>query len=359
MPAKYIHLASLLRNLIYQNTGNGVYKLPSEHLLCQQYHVSRQTVRAALSLLTEEGLIEKRHGSGSFSTGLGARQNTVAVMVNNAEEYTTPAFLSNIKSVLGGKGYSTKVYNTYSKISAEREILKELKDAPIRGLIAEGTKTALPNPNLDLYEALISKGIAVLFAGGYYPAFSSSICIKDDNYYGGYLLAQHLIREGHTQIAGIFKIDDLQGTERYSGFVTSLRDYNIPAADDLTIWYTAPQLEALQTRSDTGFFSPLLRRNKGMYTAVICQNDEIAYWLIRELRYAGMRVPEDVSVVSFDNSYMSDLNSVRITTLSHEKQELGTAAASALLKIIQGEPVLSEDLSWKLIQKGSDAPFQL
>ena len=96
-----------------------------------------------------------------------------------------------------------------------------------------------------------------------------------------------------------------------------------------------------------------------MYTAVICQNDEIAYWLIRELRYAGMRVPEDVSVVSFDNSYMSDLNSVRITTLSHEKQELGTAAASALLKIIQGEPVLSEDLSWKLIQKGSDAPFQL
>ena len=91
-----------------------------------------------------------------------------------------------------------------------------------------------------------------------------------------------------------------------------------------------------------------------MYTAVICQNDEIAYWLIRELRYAGMRVPED-----FDNSYMSDLNSVRITTLSHEKQELGTAAASALLKIIQGEPVLSEDLSWKLIQKGSDAPFQL
>ena len=94
-----------------------------------------------------------------------------------------------------------------------------------------------------------------------------------------------------------------------------------------------------------------------MYTAVICQNDEIAYWLIRELRYAGIRVPEDVSVVSFDNSYMSDLNSVRITTLSHD-QELGTAAAAALLKIIQGEPVLSEDLSWKLIQKGSDAPPQ-
>lgn len=358
MPAKYIHLANLLRNLIFQNTGNGVFKLPSEHALCQQYHVSRQTVRAALSLLSEEGLIEKRHGSGSFSTGLGSRQNSIAVMVNNAEEYTTPAFLSNVKSVLGNKGYSTKIYTTYSKISTEREILEELKDASIRGLITEGTKTALPNPNLDLYEALKLKGIAVLFAGGYYPAFSSSIYIKDDNYYGGYLLAQHLIQQGHTRIAGIFKIDDLQGIERYSGFVTALRDYSVPASDDLNIWYTAQHLEALQSRSDTGLFAPLLRRNKGMYTAVICQNDEIAYWLIRELRYAGIRVPEDVSVVSFDNSYMSDLNTIHITTLSHENQELGTAAAAALLKIIQGESVLSEDLSWKLIQKGSDAPPQ-
>lgn len=356
MPAKYIHLANLLRSLILQNTGSGVYKLPSEHALCQQYHVSRQTVRAALSLLTKEGLIEKRHGSGSFSTGLGRMANTIALIVNNAEEYTTPAFLSNIKSVLGEKGYSTKTFVTYSKVSAEREILAELRNTPIRGLIAEGTKTALPNPNLDLYDALMEKGIAVLFAGGRYPAFTSSIYIQDDNHYGGYLLSRHLIQEGHTQIAGVFKMDDLQGLERYSGFATALRDYDIPLTDDLLIWYTAELLEALQTKSDTGFFSPLLRRNKGMYSAVVCQNDEIAYWLIRELSYAGIRVPEDVSVVSFDNSYMSDLSSVHITTLAHDNQTLGTASASALLKMIQGESVHSENLTWKLLKKGSDAP---
>lgn len=356
MSAKYIRLANILRETIYQNTGSGIYKLPSENELCEQYHMSRQTVRTALRLLTEEGLIEKRQGSGSFSTGLGAMQNTIAVIVNQAEEYTAPAFLANIKSVLSAKGYSTKVYSTHSRISEERKILEELKHASVRGIIAEGSKTALPNPNLDLYEHLMAKGISILFAGGIYPALASCICIKEDNYYGGYLLAKHLIRLGHTRIAGVFKIDDLQGLERYSGFAAAIRDYGIPLPEELITWYTAANLEGLQTKSDTGFLSDLLRRNKGLYSAAVCQNDEIAYWLIRELSYADIRVPEDISVVSFDNSYMSDLNSTHITTLSHDR-DLGTAAATTLLRMIQGESVFPEELSWNLIEKNSAVPY--
>lgn len=356
MPAKYIRLANILRETIFQNTGSGIYKLPSESELCEQYHMSRQTVRTALHLLMEEGLIEKRQGSGSFSTGLGAMQNTIAVIVNQAEEYTTPAFLANIKSTLGAKGYSITVYSTHSKIAEERKILEDIKQASIRGMIVEGSKTALPNPNLDLYEYLMAKGISVLFAGGIYPSLAGCICIKEDNYYGGYLLAKHLILLGHTQIAGVFKIDDLQGLERYYGFAAAIRDYGLPLQEDLITWYTAANLEALQLKSDTGFLSDLLRRNKGLYSSVVCQNDEIAYWLIRELSYTDIRVPEDISVVSFDNSYMSDLNSTHITTLSHDR-DLGTTAASTLLKMIQGESVFPEELSWQLIEKNSVAPY--
>ncbi len=356
MPAKYIRLANILRESLFQHTGSGVYKLPSESELCKQYHMSRQTVRTALHLLAEEGLIEKRQGSGSYSTGLGAMQNTIAVIVNYADEYTTPTFLANIKSVLGAKGYAIKIYSTHSKISKERKILEDLQHASIRGLIAEGSKTALPNPNLDLYEQLMAKGICVLFAGGTYPALSGCACIREDNYYGGYLLAKHLIQLGHRQIAGIFKIDDLQGPERYSGFASAMRDYGIPLPEELITWYTAANLEALHSKSDTGFLSDLLRRNKGLYSATVCQNDEIAYWLIRELSYAGVRVPEQISVVSFDNSYMSDLNSVHITTLSHDK-DLGSLAASTLLKMIQGMTVFPEELSWSLVEKNSAAPY--
>lgn len=357
MSAKYINLANTLRKQLLQNTGYGVYRLPSENMLCKQYHVSRQTVRAALSLLAQEGLIEKRKGSGSFSTGLGAMKSKIGIIVNYADEYTTPALLTDIKSVLREKGYSTEVYSTYAKVSAEREILEKLAGSSVRGLIVEGTKSALPNPNLDLYEQLQENGISVLFMGANYPALTGSVYVKDDNYYGGYLLGKHLIQRGHRRIAGIFKADDIRGPERYHGFCMALRDFNIPVADDQIFWYSSAESEALQARSDTGFLTAFLRRNRELYSAVICQNDEIAYWLIKELHYADIRVPEDISVVSFDNSYMSDLDSIRITTLSHKRHELGRAAAAAMLRSIQGESLFPEELPWHLVSKGSDAPY--
>ena len=358
MTAKYIHLANILREQILHNTG-AIYKLPSENSLCNQYHVSRQTVRAALQVLSEDGLIEKRHGSGSYSTGLGSMKKKIGIVVNNADEYTTPYLLADIESVLGEKGYSTTIHSTFSKVEIEHDILEELKKDSIRGLIVEGTRTSLPNPNLDLYRHLTAKGISILFVGGYYPALTPYIHIKDDNHYGGHLLTKHLLELGHTRIAGIFKMDDIQGLERYSGYISALQEFGLPVKDELITWYTASSLESLESKSDTSFLTSFLRKRRDLYSAVICYNDEIAYWLIREMRYANIRVPEDVSVVSFDNSYMSDLNSIRITTLSHKKHELGTVAATTLLRMIQGEPVISQELSWQLITRGSDtAPWE-
>lgn len=356
MPAKYIRLANILREEILKNTGR-IYKLPSENSLCSQYQLSRQTVRTALQVLAKEGLIEKRCGSGSWSTGLGAMQNQIAIVVNHAEEYTAPSLVSNIKSILRDKGYVTEVYSTCFKISEERKILEALNAASIRGMIVQGTKTTLPNPNLDLYERLRKKGVAICFLGGYYPAFPSAVYVRDDNYYGGYLLGKYLIRKGHTHIGAIFQIDDLAGPERYQGFTAALRDFSIPVCDERILWYTSTDLEALESRSDTSFLTAFIRRYAQSCSAVICQNDEIAYWLIRELEYANIRVPEHLSVVSFDNSYMSELGPVRITSLSHKEHEMATAAASTLLRMIHGESVFSEELSWRLIEKGSDAPW--
>lgn len=355
MPAKYIRLASQLKELLLQNTGNGIYRLPSEHALCQQYHVSRQTVRAALRLLSDEGLIEKRQGSGSFSTGRSAGENIIGVVLNNADEYTSPALLTDMRSVLREKGYQIQVYSTCGKIAEERRILQALKAVPLRGLIAEGTHTSLPTPNLDLYEDLQSREISLLFLGGAAPNLPSPVCIREDNDYGGYLLAKHLIQKGHSRIAGIFKADDIQGPERYYGFLSALRDFHIPFSDEQILWYASSHLTALEKKSNTGFLTSFLRKNRYLYTAVICHNDEIAYWLIRELGYAGIRVPEDISVVSFDNSYMSDLGTVRITSLSHGEHRMGTVAARTILKMIQGESVSSETLPWRLIAKESDA----
>lgn len=360
MTAKYRRLAARLTDLITANLHNGIYKLPTETELSRQYQVSRQTVRQALSLLAAQGLITTRQGSGSYATGLSGdgSRNTIALLIRSEQEYIYPELVSDLRSILSEKGYTLSVFSTGNQVSKEREILEELLSATPQGILAEPCKSALPNPNLDCYEKLHRRQIPLVFLHGSYAALPWAVCIKDDNYYGGYLLGQHLSTQGHTRIAGLFKIDDMQGVERYHGFQSYMRDTGHTIPDCRIGWYTSAQLEQLESKQDTRFLSEFIRRQLSDCSALICQNDEIAYWMIKELSYAGLEVPRDITVVCFADSYLSQLSHVRITTLAHKPHETAQHAADCMLRSLQRLPVSSLEIPWELIARESDAALE-
>jgi len=357
MSAKYMQLADLLKNLIEENTSDA-FRLPTEAALCRKYGVSRQTVRKALSVLEEEHLIEKRQGSGSYATGLSGRaeKNNVAVLACSDTEYIYPGILADLRSTLQEAGFSSTVYVTGNQAAREREILQQLLKDPVRGILSEGCKTVFPTPNHDLYNRLEQMGTSILFFHGSYANLPDFPSIKDDNYGGGYYLGKYLASLGHKKIAGIFKVDDIQGTERRFGLLSALRDENIPFCEDRISYFDTAQLDALQKKQDTGFLSEFVLKQLRDATAIVCYNDEIAYWLIKELAYKNLRVPEDISIVCFDNSYLSELSPVQITSLSHKNHEMGVAAAENILKLMKGSSVSSQKLPWHLSVKRSSGP---
>lgn len=357
MSAKYMKLADLLKNMIEENTGDPI-RLPTEASLCQKYGVSRQTVRKALSVLEEEHLIEKRQGSGSYSTGLFGRaeKDSVAILVYSDMEYIYPGLLADLRGLLQKEGFSCTVYVTEGQIAREREILLQLLENPVRGILSEGCKTAFPTPNHDLYEDLAEKDTSILFFHGKCSNLPDYPSVEDDNYGGGYYLGKYLASLGHEKIAGIFKRDDIQGIERCFGLLSALRDARLSLREECIGSFDTAQLTALQTKQDTGFLSEFISKQLRDSTAIVCYNDEVAYWLIKELSYKNLRVPEDVSVVCFDNSYLSELSPVQITSLSHKSHEMGTAAAQALIKLMKGSFVTSQKLPWHLTVKRSCGP---
>lgn len=354
MSAKYARLAELLRNLIEENTGI-VFKLPTEEALCKKYGVSRQTVRKALSILENEHLIEKRRGSGSYTTGLlgSAERNTVAVLVCSDSEYIYPEFLTALRNALQQQGFFCTVYITDNQVSKERKILEHLLAHPVRGILSEGCKTAFPTPNDDLYRRLLNEGTSIVFFHGNYPNLPDLPSIKDNNFEGAYYLGKYLVSSGHKKTAAILKSDDIQGTERCFGFLSALRDEHIPFPEENICYFDSVRLSALQKKQDTGLLADFIGKQLDDATAVLCYNDEIAYWLIKELTYKNLRVPEDISVVSFDNSYLSELSAVQITSLSHKKQEMALSAAEMLLKLMKGSSVSSRKLPWHLVRRQS------
>ena len=142
------------------------------------------------------------------------RSWNVGVIATYISEYIFPSILRGIEGQLSEEGFFPMLSATMNRVDNERRILKDCMEKQLDGLIVEGTKTALPNPNLPLYEKLRDMGIPVVFFNSYYPALRDCVSVTMDDCQGGFDAVEYLVSKGHRKIGGIFKNDDMQGLGR-------------------------------------------------------------------------------------------------------------------------------------------------
>lgn len=351
MSFKYQQIAAELRARIEAGTYDSA--LPTEFVLSETCQVSRQTVRKALAVLVEEGLIERKQGSGSRLLPRQAparrRRTTVAVITTYINDYIFPGILREMENVLAAGNCMPLLFSTHNQVDIERRLLLQLLDLSVDGILIEGSKTVLPNPNQDLYQKLRDRGLPMVFLHGIYPDLPWALSVLDDNRGGGRMLVEYLYRKGHRNIAGMFKSDDIQGLQRYEGYMTQLRDLELPMDDKRVFWYDTSLKELLTA----GEFWDRAERVLEGCSAVVCYNDEIATQLVGALRKKGVGIPGELAVVSFDNSPLSDLSPVPITSLSHGDENPGRMAAELMLRCLRGENCRSEQAGWVLVEKAS------
>ena len=167
--AKYRFLVETIKEKI----KNGAYapgeRMESENRLSEEFGYSRQTVRQALSVLEREGLIERRLGNGTYistESRRPARGSNVAIVTTYISDYIFPTIIRGIEETLTGAGYSLTLGVTNNHVEDESRILQSLISRKIDGVIVEGTKTAFPNPNVELYRSLSRLGVDVIASGG-------------------------------------------------------------------------------------------------------------------------------------------------------------------------------------------------
>ena len=354
MAAKYQIVADALRAHIQTGKYADAAALPTEFAIAGEYQVSRQTVRQALALLAREGLIATRQGSGSRilrqTRDAAPQRRSIAVITTYISDYIFPSILREAETVFARHDCTPSLFATQNQVSVERKILQTLLTMKeLDGVLVEGTKTALPNPNLDLYRKLMDRGVRLVFINGIYPELAHIPSVLADNYGGGRVLVDYLHQKGHQNIAGIFKNDDMQGTLRYAGYAEALRDLGLPFEDERVRWYNTEQRKDFLSES---FVDSVLEGFQGC-SAIVCYNDEVAIRVVSRLQKRGVRVPEEMAVVSFDNSQYSDLAPVRLTSLSHGSRNLGELAANLMLRLLQGEECRSETVPWQLVERES------
>ena len=354
MSIKYKEISSTLRNQILSTASPVSYKLPTEKELCDVYAASRQTIRQALSVLAKEGLIYSKQGSGFYSLPLPSHtEGKVVFLLSEENEYTYPAFLSSIRNFLSAENITPVIRITNHNYNTEREILTSLLKQPPVVLIIEGIRDAFDNPNLDLYEQLMTQNVSVIFINSRYPSLPQAHRISSDDYMGGYLLGEHLIAYGQYQVSCILPDYASNAKLRYQGMLAAFRDHSLPMPSDI-FWYSWNDVKQLRAKQNTHFLYSFIR-NLPKENAIFCYNDEIAYDLIKELEHAQISVPGDVAVVSFDNSYLSRLSSPPLTTLSLEEHALVNELAALILSLLKqpSHLVIQKTLPWRLISRSS------
>jgi LacI family transcriptional regulator len=147
-------------------------------------------------------------------------------------------------------------------------------------------------------------------------------CVLTDNFYGVYEVTNYLIRNGHRKIAFVGNVHATSSIQdRFLGYYKSLLEHRIDLKDE----YVIKDRDELGRYIDINFPTD-------MPTAFVCNNDEVAYNLINELQKNGIQVPEDCSVVGFDNSIYAKLTDPSLTTVAVDMEEMSKVAVKFIME---------------------------
>lgn len=179
----------------------------------------------------------------------------------------------------------------------------------------------------------------------FYEHHHSIDTVLTDNFYGTYLLTDYLIENGHRDIGFVGNIKATSSIEdRYLGYYKALLESDIPLKPE----YIIPDRDSEGRNID--FELP-----QKLPTAFVCNCDVVAYRFIKTLQSKGYNVPDDISVVGFDNYIMSDISEPSITTVEVDMKSMAQSAVETIIKKIKNCYYVSgrQLISGKIVIKNS------
>jgi LacI family transcriptional regulator len=174
--------------------------------------------------------------------------------------------------------------------------------------------------------------------------------LQIDNYQGAYAAVRYLLQIGHTRIAHITgKMAQPDAQARYAGYCAALEEAGVGVAPQLIVEGT------FQEQGGIRAVDTLLERGVPV-SAIFAANDSMAHGARLALFRHGVRVPEDMSLVGFDDQSNSAYCIPPLTTVRQPALEMGASAAAAMLRILDGKPLDLPAIAAELIVRESTGP---
>lgn len=337
----WLQLKQQLRWLIASGQIQPGEKLPSVRQLASHLGINFQTVRAAYQKLEAEGLVATRHGSGTVVLEFDplrvaqqvsrVRTHTVGVLVPRLSNPFYPVFLQGVEDIARQSHILLFICNTDDDPPTGKAYLDLLIAKQVDGLIVAPCGLAFDyqeNPT-SLDQAGSPMPVVYVDRPG-----EAGYAVLLDSEGAGYAATKHLIRHGHRQIGLITCVVDSPTIRQcLSGYTQALKeeglDNDLNLIATASVFTIAAGYEAAQVLLDASAFP----------TAIFAASDVLAVGVMQAIKERGLRIPEDIALVGYNNLAIATLVEPALTTVAAPMRELGATAMLMLQQLIAGERV--------------------
>lgn len=322
----YDDLLTRLRESIRNGARKAGEFVGTEQELCREHGISRVSVRRATEQLIREGLIERRPGKGLFVREPDRSARLIQVVVPDLSFKQCVQIARGAQLLAAERGFQVQVSDAHNRMDTDIAVLRQLPDMAAEGaLILSWHHPRFTEAMLDLKRqnypfVLVDE----------HPRDIEIDSVTADNHAGGLMVGNALIDLGHRRIGFVGNIIADTVRARLEGLRDAMGDRGLPFDRTLVADLAVQPQEDWAERIE--FCTQRLLARADRPTAIFYSDDQVAAEGYRVIREAGLRIPEDISVVGFDDSPLCRWLNPTLATVRQPSIEMGRAAMAMLLE---------------------------
>ena len=258
------------------------------------------------------------------------RSSLIGVIFDNFTSTWGSIITRGLQDVLHSKGYFSLVVNIPWEIHSQTDVVQNLLGHSVDGFVFVETW----HPIDERKSMLQNKPYVIVHRLFHEP---DPFSIIPDDLYNSTLVVDHLIQLGHQRLGYIMGPENYFSSERrLMGYKDSLKKANLPVIEEFILRGTWKTSSGYQCAKE-------MISSENPPTAIIAANDQMAYGALLAIQDSGLRVPEDITIVGYDDDEIAQISNPTITTVKMPLFRMGQVAAENLLSQVSKEKYLPEE----------------